>query len=57
MPAKKTLAPKKAAKSRKVEIAELDTKADPKGGLNFEEVKAPKPPSIPPGFGLGSGTK
>lgn len=48
MPAKKKVEPKKAAKGRKLQIGDLETKADPKGGLNFEEVKAPQPPSTGP---------
>lgn len=46
MPARKKATPKKAARSRKIEITELDSAKDPKGGLNFEEVKsAVQPPA------------
>jgi hypothetical protein len=39
MTTKKKMASKKVAKSRKLEIKDLDSAKDPKGGLNFEEVK------------------
>ena len=42
MPTKKKTAPKKAAKGRKLEIKDLESAKDPKGGLNFEEVKVGK---------------
>ncbi len=47
MPSKGTSS-KKSTKTRKLELRDLDSKKDPKGGLNFEEVKRTYDQNRPP---------